>query len=180
MGLPVAVTDIDGNVTSGPGAALAKRNRQLPETGAAATEARRLIQKALAASGQFLSAALPRTVYPPLFNRYGIGEGFGEHVDNAIRVDHAGGQMRTDLSATVFLGDPDVYEGGALEIETSCGRISSKLGAGQMLLYPATSLHRVTPITSGEPSWPRRTPVEKVHATCILPTLLVLICLSLL
>ena len=141
---------IDGNVTSGPGAALAKRNRQLPETSAAATQARKLIQNALAASGQFLSAALPRTVYPPLFNRYGIGDSFGEHVDNAIRVDHTGGQMRTDLSATVFLCDPDGYEGGALEIETACGRISSKLGAGQMLLYPATSLHRVTPVTSGE------------------------------
>ena len=141
---------IDGNVTSGPGAALAKRNRQMPETGAAAIEAREMIQKALAASGQFLSAALPRKVYPPLFNRYGIGEGFGEHIDNAIRVDHAGGQMRTDLSATVFLCDPDTYEGGALEIETPCGRITRKLGAGQMLLYPATSLHRVTPVTKGE------------------------------
>jgi len=141
---------IDGNVTSGSGAALAKRNRQLPEASAAAYEARKLIQNALAASGQFLSAALPRTVYPPLFNRYGIGDGFGEHVDNAIRVDHAGGQMRTDLSATVFLCDPDSYEGGALEIETSFGRITSKLGAGQMLLYPATSLHRVTPVTKGE------------------------------
>ena len=140
---------VDGNVTSGPGAALAKRNRQLPEDSAAAVKGRRAVQEALAASPLFLSAALPRKIYPPLFNRYGPGEGFGDHIDNAIRVDPASGtQLRTDLSATLLLSDD--YDGGELEIESDFGRIAYKPSAGDMVLYPSTSLHRVTRITRGE------------------------------
>lgn len=140
---------VDGNVTSGEGAALAKRNRQLPEEGAAASAARLAVQQALARSPHFLSAALPKRIYPPLFNRYGVGEGFGDHVDNAIRLDPATGtQLRTDLSATLFLSEG--YEGGELVIEGEYGTAAHALGAGDMLLYPSTSLHRVTTVTAGE------------------------------
>jgi PKHD-type hydroxylase len=142
---------VDGNITSGEGAARAKRNRQLPEDSVIAAEARRTVQSALAASSLFLSASLPARIFPPLFNRYGIGDGFGAHVDNAIRVDTASGtQMRTDLSATLFLCDPDEYDGGALTIEGAFGAIDYKLNAGDLLLYPASSLHRVSEITLGE------------------------------
>lgn len=142
---------VDGNATSGAGAALVKRNRQLPEASAAAREAQRIVHKALAGNALFLSAALPARIYPPLFNRYVVGDGFGAHVDNAIRVDPSTGvQMRTDLSATLFLSDPDSYEGGDLIIESEFGRVCYKLPAGHMLLYPATSLHSVSPITKGE------------------------------
>lgn len=152
LGRRIAAAEwVDGNVTSGAGAALAKRNRQLPEEGAPAAEARRIVQQALARNATFLSAALPKAVYPPLFNRYGVGEGFGDHVDNAIRLDPSTGQqMRTDLSATLFLNDPDAYDGGYLTIESHFGRVAHKLPAGQMLLYPSTSLHHVTPVTRGE------------------------------
>lgn len=142
---------VDGNATSGPGAALAKHNRQLPEAGAAARQARVLVQRALAQNGLFLSAALPHAIYPPLFNRYGPGDGFGDHVDNAIRVDPATGQqMRTDLSATLFLTDPDSYDGGDLVVQGAFGQASYKLPAGHMLLYPSSSLHHVTQVTRGE------------------------------
>lgn len=142
---------VDGNVTSGAGAALAKKNRQLPEDGEAAATGRAAITKALGANAQFLSAALPRTVFPPLFNRYGPGEKFGAHVDNAIRLDPASGQrIRTDLSATIFLTDPDAYEGGELVIEDQFGSRAYKLEAGAMLLYPSSSLHRVSEVTKGE------------------------------
>lgn len=142
---------VDGNATSGAGAALAKRNQQLPESSFIAADARETVQKALAASPLFLSAALPSRIYPPLFNRYGVGDGFGAHVDNAIRVDPgSGGQMRTDLSATLFLSEPQDYEGGELIIEGAFGEVGYKLKAGDLLLYPASSLHRVTEITRGE------------------------------
>jgi PKHD-type hydroxylase len=142
---------VDGNVTSGEGAALAKRNRQLPEDSAVAVHARRTVQSALAASSLFLSASLPARIFPPLFNRYCAGDGFGTHVDNAIRVDPVSGtQMRTDLSATLFLCDPEEYGGGELTIEGAFGAIGYKLNAGDLLLYPASSLHRVSEITFGE------------------------------
>lgn len=142
---------VDGNVTSGAGAALAKRNRQLPEDSDAARAGRHQVQTALASNAHFLSAALPAKIYPPLFNRYGPGDGFGVHVDNAIRVDHASGtRMRTDLSATLFLRDPADYDGGTLTIEGSFGAVDYKLNAGDLLLYSASSLHRVTEITRGE------------------------------
>ena len=152
LGMDIASADwVDGNVTSGAGAALAKRNRQLPEQGEAAVKARAAVQKALARSALFLSAALPHAIYPPLFNRYGDGDHFGEHVDNAIRVDPAtGAQMRTDLSATLFLTDPQAYDGGDLVIQGAFGSASYKLPAGHLLLYPSTSIHHVTPITRGE------------------------------
>lgn len=142
---------IDGNATSGKGSAGAKRNRQLPETGRATQEAQETVSKALMANGQFLSAALPHTVFPPLFNRYGQGERFGTHVDNAIRFHGpTGARIRTDLSATLFLSDPEDYDGGELEIETSFGPVRHKLPAGHMVLYPSTSLHRVNEVTRGE------------------------------
>lgn len=140
---------VDGNVTSGQGAALAKRNRQLPEGGEAAARGRQAVLQALALSGHFLSAALPRRIYPPLFNRYGPGEGFGDHVDNAIRVvPGTGEQLRTDLSATLFLSEG--FTGGELVIEGEYGPAGFAPAAGDMVLYPSTSLHRVTPVVSGE------------------------------
>lgn len=148
----IAAADwVDGNTTSGAGAALAKRNRQLPEDGAVATRARSVVEQALAGNALFLGAALPRRIYPPLFNRYGAGELFGAHVDNAIRVHPAtGAQLRTDVSATLFLTDPADYDGGELVMEGSFGTTRHKLSAGSLLLYPSTSLHRVEPVTRGE------------------------------
>ena len=142
---------VDGNATSGAGAASVKRNRQLPEDGAVTRAAQQQVTAALMGNAAFLSAALPHTVFPPLFNRYGGGETFGLHVDNAIRFHGGtGARIRTDLSATLFLTDPEDYDGGELEIEGSFGTLSHKLPAGHMLLYPSTSLHRVTPVTRGE------------------------------
>ncbi len=142
---------IDGNAASGAGAASVKRNRQLPEDGAITLAAQEVVSTALMGNAAFLSAALPHTVFPPLFNRFGGGENFGLHVDNAIRF-HSGSsaRIRTDLSATLFLTDPEDYEGGELEIEGGFGTLSYRLPAGHMLLYPSTSLHRVTPVTRGE------------------------------
>lgn len=150
LGREIAAADwVDGNETSGEGAALAKANRQLPERGAMAAKARCVVQQALARNATFLSAALPSAIYPPLFNRYGVGDHFADHVDNAIRVDPASGtQMRTDLSATLFLSED--YEGGELTIESQFGKVAYALPAGDMVLYPSTSLHRVTPVTRGE------------------------------
>jgi PKHD-type hydroxylase len=151
LGVTIAAAEwVDGNVTSGAGAALAKRNRQLPEIGEAAVKARQVVQEALAASPLFLSAALPKRIFPPLFNRYGLGEGFGDHIDNAIRLLPDGSQMRTDLSANVFLNDPAKYDGGELSIQSEFGRVAYKLEAGDMLLYPSSSLHHVTAVTRGE------------------------------
>jgi len=142
---------VDGNATSGAGAASVKHNRQLPEVGEATQAAQAKVTAALMANAAFLSAALPHSVFPPLFNRYGQGEQFGLHVDNAIRFHGpTGARIRTDLSATLFLTDPADYDGGELEIEGSFGTLSYKLPAGHMLLYPSTSLHRVTPVTRGE------------------------------
>jgi PKHD-type hydroxylase len=142
---------VDGTATSGAGASSVKKNRQLPEQGAATPAAQAQVTAALMGNAAFLSAALPHSVFPPLFNRYGEGEEFGLHVDNAIRFHGpTGARIRTDLSATLFLTDPADYDGGELEIEGSFGTLSYKLPAGHMLLYPSTSLHRVTPVTRGE------------------------------
>ena len=142
---------VDGNATSGEGSALAKRNRQLPEESEAARAAQQVVAHALASNALFLSAALPHTIFPPLFNRYGTGETFGAHVDNAVRIHGASGtRIRTDLSATLFLTDPEDYDGGALEVEGPFGGVSYRLPAGHMILYPSSSLHRVTPVTRGE------------------------------
>lgn len=141
---------IDGNETSGPQAALAKRNRQLPEDGAATHEAGGLILDALSHVPLFIAAALPAKVFPPLFNRYEGGQDFGVHIDNAIRLKRGGDfRLRSDLSATLFLDDPATYDGGELVIEDLYGEQRVKLPAGHLVLYPASSLHRVTPVTRG-------------------------------
>jgi PKHD-type hydroxylase len=140
----------DGNVTSGKQSALAKRNSQLPEASAEAGEAGVLIREALRRSPLFMSAALPHTVYPPLFNRYQPGDAFDDHVDNALRFHRTSGiRIRTDLSATLFLTDPEDYDGGELVVEDTFGLHDVKLAAGDLILYPASSLHRVQPITRG-------------------------------
>jgi len=141
---------VDGNVTSGPQAALAKRNQQLLEDTPAAREAGGMILDALGRSPLFVAAALPLKVFPPLFNRYAGGQDFGLHVDNAIRMKRGTDfRIRSDLSATVFLESPASYDGGELVIEDQFGPQTVKLPAGHMILYPASSLHRVTPVTRG-------------------------------
>ena len=140
----------DGNATSGHQSALAKRNQQLPEDSGAAKEAGRLVLDALGRSPLFIAAALPLKIFPPLFNRYQGGEEFGTHIDNAVRIHRAGEfRVRTDLSATLFLEAPDAYEGGELVVEDNLGAQATKLPAGHLLLYPASSLHRVEPVTGG-------------------------------
>jgi PKHD-type hydroxylase len=141
---------VDGAATAGAQSTLVKRNRQLPETSPLARELGHRILDALGRNPLFLSAALPLKIFPPLFNRYGPGEGFGLHVDNAIRaVPGSPVRVRTDLSCTLFLAEPDSYEGGELLIEDSYGAQAIKLPAGHMILYPAKSLHRVEPVTRG-------------------------------
>ncbi|MEO5867667.1 MAG: Fe2+-dependent dioxygenase [Sphingomonas sp.] len=141
---------IDGNVTSGAQSALAKRNEQLPEDSQAARRAGALVLDALSASPLFVAAALPLKVYPPLFNRYAGGQAFGTHVDSAIRIRLSSDfRIRSDLSATLFLVDPDGYDGGELVIEGAFGEQRVKLPAGHLALYPASSLHRVEPVTRG-------------------------------
>lgn len=140
----------DGNVTSGPQAALAKNNDQLPEESEATREAGRIVLDALGRSPLFIAAALPLKIFPPLFNRYSGGQAFGTHVDNAVRIQRGSEfRIRSDLSATLFLADPDSYEGGELLVEDSLGAQKVKLPAGHLLLYPASSLHRVEPVTKG-------------------------------
>ena len=138
----------DGNMTSGHQSATAKRNLQLPEDCAAAREVSALVVQALQANPMFVSAALPHTIFPPLFNRYEGGGTFGLHVDNAIR-QRGDIRIRSDLSATLFLSDADDYDGGELIIEEMYGAQSVKLPAGDLVLYPSKSLHRVTPVTRG-------------------------------
>ncbi|MBL8549463.1 MAG: Fe2+-dependent dioxygenase [Hyphomonadaceae bacterium] len=141
---------VDGNVTSGPQAALAKRNAQLAETDPKAREAREAVLAALERSLLFVAAALPLKVFPPLFNRYEGGQTFGNHIDNSVRRNRAGDlNVRTDLSCTLFLSEPTDYEGGELIVEDTYGGHSVKLPAGDMILYPASSLHRVEPVTRG-------------------------------
>ncbi len=142
----------DGRATAGHQSALAKRNEQLPQDSAAARELGATIVDALQRNALFMSAALPKAIYPPLFNRYAAsaGHAFDNHVDNAIRsLTDGSARLRTDLSATLFLADPDSYDGGELVIEDTYGAHSVKLPAGEMILYPATSLHRVEPVTRG-------------------------------
>ncbi|WP_312815338.1 Fe2+-dependent dioxygenase [Brevundimonas sp.] len=138
----------DGNMTSGHQSAMAKQNRQLPEDCAEAKEMSALVTQALYAHPMFMSAALPHTLFPPLFNRYEGGDTFGLHVDNAIR-QRGNMRIRSDLSATLFLSEPEDYDGGELVIEEMYGEQSVKLPAGDMVLYPSKSLHRVTPVTRG-------------------------------
>ena len=142
----------DGRVTAGYQSSKAKDNAQLPEDSMEARDLGALVLEALARNSTFFSAALPRRIYPPLFNRYAGGQSFGFHVDNAVRYDRSRGgadPIRTDLSATLFLSAPDEYDGGELVIEDTYGTQQIKLPAGHLVLYPGTSLHRVTPVTRG-------------------------------
>ena len=140
----------DGRSTAGAQSAMVKRNEQLPPDGEAARALGRRVLTALAANPLFISAAIPLHIFPPLFNRYGVGHRFGVHVDNAVRGDPlTGARIRTDLSATLFLSEPDDYDGGELIIEDTYGSHEIKLPAGHLVLYPASSLHMVTPITRG-------------------------------
>ncbi len=141
---------VDGNVTSGTQSALAKRNEQLPEASPEGRAAGERILDALSRNPLFVTAALPQTVFPPLFNRYGGGQTFGLHVDNAVRQSRDGAvRIRSDLSATLFLTEPDDYDGGELLVEDTYGVHEVKLPAGDMILYPASSLHQVSAVTRG-------------------------------
>jgi PKHD-type hydroxylase len=141
---------VDGNVTAGHQSMKVKHNLQLPENSPAARELGGMVMKALARNNLFFSAVLPKQVYPPLFNRYDAGMVFGAHVDNAIR-DHAdaGVRVRTDVSSTLFISAPEDYDGGELVVEDTYGSHTVKLPAGDLIVYPGTSLHNVTPITRG-------------------------------
>lgn len=141
---------VDGRVTAGHQSARAKDNMQLPEQHPAARELGDLILAALERNPLFMAAALPAKVFPPLFNRYEGGQSFGSHVDNAVRqVANTPHRVRTDLSATLFLVAPEEYEGGELLVEDTYGLHRVKLPAGHLILYPASSLHRVEPVTRG-------------------------------
>jgi len=141
---------VDGRATAGHQSARAKNNTQLREGSDLAVTLGGLILKALQSNPLFATAALPLHVFPPLFNRYQAGDSFGTHVDNAIRqVPGTRHSIRTDLSATLFLSEPENYEGGELVVEDTFGVHQIKLPAGHLILYPATSLHHVRPVTSG-------------------------------
>jgi PKHD-type hydroxylase len=141
---------VDGRVTAGHQSSRVKQNLQLPEHHPVAEELGAMIVSALERNALFVGAALPFRVFPPLFNRYEGGDAFGNHVDNSIRqLSGTSLRIRTDLSATLFFTDPEEYEGGELLIDDTYGMHSVKLPAGSMILYPSTSLHRVTPVTRG-------------------------------
>jgi PKHD-type hydroxylase len=140
----------DGRSTAGAQSAMVKKNEQLPPNGDVARRLGEAVIKALVANPLFVSAAIPRQIFPPLFNRYGVGQHFGIHVDNAVRGDHlTGTRIRADLSVTLFLSEPDEYDGGELIVEDYYGSHRVKLPAGHLVLYPASSLHTVTPVTRG-------------------------------
>ncbi|RKH77886.1 Fe2+-dependent dioxygenase [Corallococcus sp. AB045] len=140
----------DGRTTAGKQSMQVKKNLQLPEGSPAARELGDLVLAGLEKSPLFISAVLPQRVFPPLFNRYESGMDFGSHVDNAIRPLLGSNQrIRTDVSATLFLSDPDSYDGGELVVEDTYGNHSAKLPAGDLIVYPSTSLHHVTPVTRG-------------------------------
>src|SRR5687767_7098491 len=141
---------VDGNITAGHQSRLAKDNMQLAEEDPTAVEMGDVILAALERNPLFVSAALPQKIFPPLFNRYTGGQNFGTHVDNAIRqVKGTEHRVRTDLSATLFFSEPDEYDGGELVVEDNYGVQRVKLNPGSLILYPASSLHHVTPVTRG-------------------------------
>ncbi len=150
-GIVSAAEWVDGRLTAGTQSAKSKNNHQLPEDSEAARAARAIVLAGLERSALFFTAALPKRIFPPLFNRYeGEANAFGNHVDNAVRVVAATGErLRTDLSATLFLSDPAEYDGGELLIEDTFGTQRVKLPAGDMVLYPSSSVHRVEPVTRG-------------------------------
>jgi len=140
----------DGRSTAGAQSAEVKKNEQLPPDGKASRQLGERILRALAANTLFISAAVPLHIFPPLFNRYEPGQFFGEHVDNCIRGDRLTGlRIRTDISVTLFLSEPEEYDGGELAIDDYYGSHRVKLPAGHLVLYLSTSLHLVTPVTRG-------------------------------
>jgi len=141
----------DGRITAGTQSERVKNNLQVPEDSRESQAARAIVSEGLAKSALFFTAALPKRIFPPLFNRYeGRANAFGNHVDNAMRTVAASGErIRTDLSATLFLAEPEEYDGGELVIEDTYGAHAVKLAAGDMILYPSASLHRVEPVTRG-------------------------------
>lgn len=142
---------VDGRITAGSQAALAKNNQQLAEDAPQLPALRRLVMQALSRSATFFAAGLPLKILPPFFNRYaGDANAYGAHVDGAMRQAPDGSYVRTDLSATLFLSDPASYDGGELQIEDTFGTHGIKLPAGSLVLYPSSSVHRVTPVTRGE------------------------------
>jgi len=141
---------VDGKATAGEQSRQTKNNLQIPQQSEASRELGEIILTRLGCNALFTSAALPLRVYPPLFNRYDVGMAFGTHIDNAIRpVPGAGVRVRTDLSATLFLTAPEEYDGGELVIEDTYGEQRVKFAAGDLVLYPATSRHRVEAVTRG-------------------------------
>lgn len=142
----------DGRVTEGSQSGAVKNNLQLPEKLSAAQQARHLVSVALARSPMFVIGALPKSVYPPLFNRYsGAANSFGNHIDNAVRTHAATARhVRTDISYTLFFSDPASYDGGELVVQDTDGEQCIKLDAGDLVMYAGTSVHRVEPVTRGE------------------------------
>ena len=141
---------VDGRVTAGAQSGSVKHNNQLPEGSTASNQLGDMVIEALSRAPLFISAAIPLKIFPPLFNRYGVGQHFGTHVDGAIRaVPGTTVRIRTDLSVTLFLAEPEEYDGGELTVEDNYGTHEVKLPAGDMVLYPSTSLHHVKPITRG-------------------------------
>ncbi|RVU84632.1 Fe2+-dependent dioxygenase [Leucothrix sargassi] len=141
----------DGKVTAGEQSAKVKHNKQLPESSEVSQRVGNLIIDALSNNNQFIASALPAKIFPPLFNCYENGGHFGKHIDNAIRiVPNSVVRVRTDLSATLFLSEPDEYDGGELEIDDVYGQQSIKFAAGDMVLYPSTSYHHVNAVTRGK------------------------------
>ncbi len=141
---------IDGKVTVGAQGAQVKRNRQLPESSPLGLELGKIILDALKNNSLFFAAALPARYMPPLFNRYEDGEHYGFHIDGSVRaIAGRGDNLRTDLSATLFLCDPEEYDGGELIVADTYGEHEVKLPAGDMILYPSSSLHKVQPVTRG-------------------------------
>lgn len=141
---------VDGRITAGYQSAKAKNNAQLPEDHPVTRQVGELILAALSGNALFIAAALPLRIFPPLFNRYAGGQSFGNHIDNAIRqIGGSAQRVRTDLSATLFFSSPHEYDGGELVIEDTFGSHSVKLPAGDLVLYPASSLHHVRPVTRG-------------------------------
>jgi PKHD-type hydroxylase len=142
---------VDGRVTAGYQGAPVKSNQQIDEHGEVAKACQKIVLAAVERHSQFISAALPNAIYPPMFNRYGESMHFGAHIDGSIRFPPGGGRkIRTDVSSTLFLSQPDEYDGGELVIADTYGNHSVKLAAGDMVVYPATSLHHVAPITRGQ------------------------------
>jgi PKHD-type hydroxylase len=140
----------DGRVTAGHQSVRVKNNLQLPEDDVDHVEIGAIVTRALQRHPLFISAALPLTIFPPLFNRYDTGMTFGSHVDNSVRQSKfVPVRIRTDVSATLFFSAPEDYDGGELVVEDTYGHHSVKLPAGDMIIYPSTSLHHVTPITRG-------------------------------